>query len=89
MSIKTIVVDNSIDLKEKLTKILNEIDGVEVCASFDEAIEAMCYVKENPVDMVFPTWSCRTSAESAWRSLSMSFRTRRKWFYCPAFPDFP
>ena len=53
MSIKTIVVDNSIDLKEKLTKILNEIDGVEVCASFDEAIEAMCYVKENPVDMVF------------------------------------
>lgn len=53
MSIRTVVVDNSIELKEKLTKILNDTDGVEVCASFDEAIEAMRYIKENSVDMVF------------------------------------
>lgn len=53
MSIRAIVVDNSIELKEKLTKILNELEEVEVCQSFDEAIEAMRYVKENPVDLVF------------------------------------
>lgn len=53
MSIRAIVVDNSIELKEKLTKILNDLEEVEVCQSFDEAIEAMRYVKENPVDLVF------------------------------------
>ncbi|MBT9777276.1 response regulator [Clostridium sp. MCC353] len=53
MNIRAVVVDNSIELKEKLTKILNELDGVEVCGSFDEAIAAMQYVKEHEVDMVF------------------------------------
>lgn len=37
MDIRTIVVDNTVELKEKLTKILNEIPGVTVCQSFDDA----------------------------------------------------
>lgn len=53
MEIKTIVVDNSEDLKEKLTTILKNIDGVTVCKSFDDAVAAMQYVEENPVDLVF------------------------------------
>ena len=53
MDIRTIVVDNTVELKEKLTKILNEIPGVTVCQSFDDAVAAMQYVEENPVDLVF------------------------------------
>ena len=53
MEIRTIVVDNTIELKEKLTKILNEIPGVTVCQSFDDAMAAMQYVEENQVDLVF------------------------------------
>lgn len=53
MSIRAIVVDNSEELLNKLTGILKEMDGVELCGSFGEAIEAIQYVKENPVDLVF------------------------------------
>lgn len=53
MSIRAIVVDNSVELLEKLTGILGEMEGIEVCAGFEEAIEAIQYVKENPVDLVF------------------------------------
>lgn len=53
MEIRTIVVDNEIELKEKLTKILKELPGVTVCQSFDDAVSAMQYVKEHPVDLVF------------------------------------
>lgn len=53
MSIRAIVVDNSEELLDKLTGILKEMDGVELCGSFGEAIEAIQYVKENQVDLVF------------------------------------
>jgi two-component SAPR family response regulator len=53
MSIRVVVVDNSEDLLIKLTRILKEIDGIELCGSFNEAITAIQYVRENPVDMVF------------------------------------
>jgi len=53
MSIRVVVVDNSEELLMKLTCILKEIDGIELCGSFSEAIAAMQYVKEHPVDMVF------------------------------------
>lgn len=53
MSIRAIVVDNSEELLEKITGILNEMDGVELCGSFGEAIEAIQFVKENHIDMVF------------------------------------
>jgi two-component system LytT family response regulator len=53
MNIRVVVVDNSEELLVKLTRILKEIDGIELCGSFHEAIAAMQYVKENPVDMVF------------------------------------
>lgn len=53
MSIRAVVVDNSEELLMKLTCILKEIDGIELCGSFSEAIAAMQYVKEHPVDMVF------------------------------------
>lgn len=53
MSIRVAVVDNSEELLIKLTRILKEIDGIELCGSFNEAITAIQYVRENPVDMVF------------------------------------
>lgn len=53
MSIRVVVVDNSEDLLIKLTRILKGIDGIELCGSFNEAITAIQYVRENPVDMVF------------------------------------
>lgn len=53
MDIRTIVVDNTVELKEKLTKLLNEIPGVTVCQSFDDAVAAMQYVEEHPIDLVF------------------------------------
>ena len=53
MSIRAIVVDNSEELLEKITRILREMEDVELCGSFGEAIAAIQYVKENPVDIVF------------------------------------
>lgn len=53
MDIRVIAVDNSEELLEKLTRILNGIDGVRVLKSFSEAIAAIQYVKENGVDLVF------------------------------------
>ena len=53
MSIRVIAVDNSDELLVKITGILKEMNGVELCGSFPEAIGAMQYVKENPVDLVF------------------------------------
>ncbi len=53
MSIRVVVVDNSEELLIKLTRILKGIDGIELCGSFNEAITAIQYVRENPVDMVF------------------------------------
>ena len=53
MSIRAIAVDNSEELLEKITRILREMEDVELCGSFGEAIAAIQYVKENPVDMVF------------------------------------
>lgn len=53
MSIRVVAVDNSEELLIKLIRILKEIDGIELCGSFNEAITAIQYVKENPVDMVF------------------------------------
>lgn len=53
MRIRAIVVDNSEELLDKLTGILKEMEGIELCGSFGEAIAAIQYVKENPVDLVF------------------------------------
>lgn len=53
MEIKVIVVDNSPELKERLTSILSAMEGVTFLKSFDDAVAAMQYVEENPVDLVF------------------------------------
>ena len=53
MSIKVVAVDNSEELLVKLTGILKEIEGVELCGSFNEAVSAIKYVSEHPVDLVF------------------------------------
>lgn len=53
MRIRAVAVDNSEELLVKLTGILRETDKIELCGSFHEAIAAIQYVKENPVDMVF------------------------------------
>lgn len=53
MKIRVAAVDNSEELLLKLTCILKEIDEVELCGSFNEAIGAINYIRQNPVDMVF------------------------------------
>lgn len=53
MNLNVIVVDNSADLKERLTRILNSMDGITVCGSFDDAVAAMQYIEEHPLDLVF------------------------------------
>ena len=47
MEIKVIVVDNSPELKERLTSILSAMEGVRFLKSFDDAVAAMQYVEEN------------------------------------------
>ena len=39
MSIRAIVVDNSEELLEKITRILREMEDVELCGSFDSICE--------------------------------------------------
>ena len=53
MNLNVIVVDNSADLKERLTRILNSMDGITVCGSFDDAVAAMQYIEDHPLDLVF------------------------------------
>lgn len=53
MNLNVIVVDNSADLKERLTRILNGMEGITVCGSFDDAAAAMQYIEEHPLDLVF------------------------------------
>lgn len=53
MSIRAVVVDNSEELLVKLAGILKEIEEIELCGSFNEAIAAIQYVKDHPVDLVF------------------------------------
>ena len=51
--IRAIVVDNAPDLRERLTGILEKMEDVEMAASFEDAVAAMQYVEELPVDLVF------------------------------------
>lgn len=52
--IRAVVVDNAPELKERLTGILSQMEGVTVCKSFDDAVAAMQYVEEHPkLDLVF------------------------------------
>lgn len=53
MKIRAIVVDNSIELKEKLSKILEELEQTTLCGSFDDAISALEYLEDHQVDLVF------------------------------------
>ena len=53
MSIRVIIVDNSEELLEKLKGILKELEEVELCGSFGEAVAVMRYAENNPVDLVF------------------------------------
>lgn len=53
MGIKTVVVDNSEELLDKIARILKEMKEIELLGSFNNAVEAMQYIKENHVDLVF------------------------------------
>ena len=66
MELKTIVVDNSPELKQRLVTILSGMEDIMVCKSFDDAVAAMQYIEENPVDLYSPMWSCLRSAVSPW-----------------------
>lgn len=45
--------DNSVELKEKLSNILKEIQQIELCGSFDDAVSALGFLENHPVDLVF------------------------------------
>lgn len=53
MSIKVVAIDNSEELLDKITKILEEMKEVELLGSFSDAVTAMQYIKEHPVHLVF------------------------------------
>lgn len=53
MSIRVVAVDNAPELLQKLTGIFQNMDGVELSGSFEEAVAVVGHVKEHPVDLVF------------------------------------
>jgi two-component SAPR family response regulator len=53
MGIKAVVIDNSEELLDKITGILEEMKDVELLGSFSDAVAAMQYIKDNPVELVF------------------------------------
>lgn len=53
MSIKVVTIDNSEELLDKITGILEEMKEVELLGSFSDAVAAMQYIKGNPVHLVF------------------------------------
>lgn len=46
-------VDNAPELLEKLTGILENMDGVELAGAFEEAVAVVDHVRKHPVDLVF------------------------------------
>jgi len=53
MSIKVIAVDNAPELLERLSRILRNIEEIELLGVFEEAVAVVDYVREHSVDMVF------------------------------------
>lgn len=53
MAVRTIIVDNAPELLERLGGFLKTMDGVELLASFEEAVSVVDFVREHEVDLVF------------------------------------
>ena len=53
MAIKTVIVDNTPELLERLGGFLEAIDGVELVARFEEAVSVVDFVRDQDVDLVF------------------------------------
>ena len=53
MSIKVIAVDNAPELLGRLSRILRNIEEIELLGVFEEAVAVVDYVREHSVDMVF------------------------------------
>lgn len=53
MVIHTAIVDNDPELLEKLSGILNGMEEVCLCGSFENPLELLDYVQKNPVELVF------------------------------------
>lgn len=53
MAVNVVAVDNAPELLEKMERIFQNMDGVNLLGSFEEAVAVVEFVKENPVDMVF------------------------------------
>lgn len=53
MTVNVVAVDNASDLLEKITYIFQNMEGVNLLGTFEEAVAVVEFVKENPVDMVF------------------------------------
>jgi len=53
MSIKVIAVDNAPELLGRLSRILRNIEEIELLGVFEEAVAVVDYVREHSPDMVF------------------------------------
>jgi len=53
MPIKCIVIEDEPLALKKLVSFINKIDYLSICRSFDNAIEAISYLKTNTVDIIF------------------------------------
>lgn len=52
-NIECIIIEDEFPASEILTSYLNEIPHWKIMASFDNAIDAICYLSENKVDVIF------------------------------------
>ena len=53
MAVRTVMVDNAPELLERLGGFLEEIEGIELAARFEEAVSVVDFVRENDIDLVF------------------------------------
>lgn len=53
MKIRVAAVDNAPELLEKLKDIFQHMSNVELAGCFEEAVNVVDFVRQNPVDMVF------------------------------------
>ena len=53
MAVNVVAVDNAPDLLEKMERIFQNMEDVNLLGTFEEAVAVVEFVKENPVDMVF------------------------------------
>ena len=63
---KVIIVDDESFAIEALEYVLEDMEGVEVAGAFQNASEALDFVRDHKVDLPFWTLRCRALRASSW-----------------------